>query len=116
MDKCTFITSLLPLWPGMDKLGTSECYRRGKATQPTHRGVDCIGENRIPVREGQWRSYVTKYLQGSRNNFQTPNRNPAISRIAVTEDGVAYDSQLYPAETMMFTDEQGSGNGWEARM
>lgn len=115
MGMCTFLTTLLPLSPGTDRLGASECYRCGKASQPPHRGVDCVDVNRIPVKEAQWRSYVTKFLQGNRNNFATPGRNPGIARIAVTDDGIAYDTQLYPGEALTFVDNESSGNGQESR-
>lgn len=113
---CTFLTTLLPLSPGSDRLGTGECFKCGKATQPAHRGGDCLEANGVPVRESQWRSYVSKYLNSNRNSYATPNRNnPTISRIAVTDDGVAYDAQLYPADTMTFTDEQSPGNDYGSR-
>lgn len=112
---CTFMTTLLPLWPGTDRLGSSECYRYGKASQPPHRGSDCEDTNRIPVKEAQWRSYVTKFLHGTRNSYATPNRNPMVARITVTDDGVAYDTQLYPADTMMFAEDQATGNSRESR-
>lgn len=70
--------------------------------------------NRIPIKESQWRSYVSKFLHGNRNSFATPSRgNPTISRIAVTDDGVAYDTGLYPADSLTFADD--SGNGYESR-
>lgn len=112
---CTFLTALLPLWPGSDRLGTGECFKCGKLSQPPHRGGDCVETNRIPVWEAQWRSYVSKFLNGNRNTFATPSRNtPMVVRIAVTEDGIAYDTGIYPADKLAFADDHGSGNSYES--
>lgn len=73
-------------------------------------------ENQIPVRKAQWCSYIMKYLSYNRNSYSTPNRNnPSISRIGITEDGIVYDTHLYPTENMTFTDDPSTGNTWESR-
>lgn len=79
-----------------------------------HRGTDCVEINCIPVKEGQWRSYMSKFLQNNRPTYGQAARNTMVVRIAVTDDGVAYDTHLYPAENMTFSKEQSVGNGRES--
>ncbi|KZP10865.1 hypothetical protein FIBSPDRAFT_962756 [Athelia psychrophila] len=117
---CTFITDRLPLSPGTSPLGSKECYTCGIASTPPHLGFDCLAldHKKIPVREKQWRTYINKALWNA-GQRSTPGRrsyqaSPIIAQIAVTDDGYAYDPNIYPADSLQFEDDPSSGNGQES--
>ncbi|KZP23551.1 hypothetical protein FIBSPDRAFT_951780 [Athelia psychrophila] len=114
-------TALLPLSPGTSRLATRECYTCGKSSQPPHIGNDCNDPNKIPIRESQWRSYINRYMnptgqRGTPTAARRYNPQPAIiAQINVTDDGVEFDTGVYPADQLHFSDGSHSGNGQESR-
>lgn len=114
-------TALLSLSPGTLKLGSRECYNCGKLSQPPHVGNDCIDPNKILIRESQWRSYINRFMnpsgqQSSPGNNCRYNPQPAIiAQIGVTDDRVEFDTGVYPADLLQFSEGSFPGNGQESR-
>jgi hypothetical protein len=119
-----YMTQPLPLTPGTAKLGSGECFRCGKVTDPAHRGAECHDQP-IPPRESNWRAYVARaYNQGrariptqfntpapTQQNLTTPIHMINVNAWDVTED---YDPHIYDSAKMYFEEEGEQGNGEES--